>query len=84
MECQRVRGLNREGNTFEEEYTEDTDLNQTLTDDEFPHLISDEAFTLRVGLSFEQFITRRLSGKSERSKGIHDEVDPQHLNRVER
>ena len=37
-------------NTFEEDDAEDGDLEQALTDNEFPHVLSDQTFSLGVRL----------------------------------
>lgn len=57
---------------------------ETLEDDEFPHLSSDQTFSLGVGFSLEEFVAGRFGGESEGGKSVHDKVDPQHLNGVER
>jgi hypothetical protein len=54
-----------------------------LTDDEFPHLVGDETFTLGIGLALEELFTGGLSGEGKRGEGVHDKVDPQHLDGVE-
>ena len=82
-ECQRFQDLNSGGNTLEEDGAEDGNLKQALTDDELPHLVGDESFSLGVWLSLEEFVTWGFSGKGEGGEGIHDQVDPQHLNWVE-
>lgn len=58
--------------TFEENDSEDDDLDNTLTDNILPHVGSDQTFVSGVGLTEEEFIGRRLSSKSKRSKSIHD------------
>ena len=55
-----------------------------MRNEEFPHLDGDKSFALGVRFSLEQLVAWRLSGKSERGQGIHDKVDPQHLDGVER
>jgi len=82
-ERRTVRGLHRGGNTLEEEDAEDGDLCQSLTDDELPHLVGDEAFTLGDGLALEELVTGGLGGEGQRGEGVHDEVDPQHLDGIE-
>jgi len=49
-------GNTEELRTFEENDTEDEDLEETLTDDKFPHLIGDQTFSFGVGLSLEQLV----------------------------
>lgn len=82
-EFRRFQDLNKRKSTLEEDGAENGDLKQALTDDELPHLVSDESFSLRIRLSLEEFVTWRLGGKGERGESIHDKVDPQHLNGVE-
>lgn len=82
-EFRRFQDLNKRKSTLEEDGAENGDLKQALTDDELPHLVSDESFSLGIRLSLEEFVTWRLGGKGERGESIHDKVDPQHLNGVE-
>ena len=54
-----------------------------MEDDKFPHLGGDKAFSLGVGFSLEEFVAGGLGGEGEGGEGIHDEVDPQHLDGIE-
>ncbi len=77
-------GLHRVKSTFEEDGTEDNDLQQTLSDNVLPHVSSDQTLKLRVGLSGEKLIGGRLGGQCQGGQGVHDEVDPQHLDGTQR
>ena len=50
-----------------------------LTKDISPHDTIDEVLVSAIGLSLEEFIFGGFSGKGQRSKGIHDKIDPEHL-----
>lgn len=45
-ECRRFQDLNKWESTLKEDGAEDGNLEQTLTDDELPHLVGDESFSL--------------------------------------
>ena len=66
--------------TLEEDGSKNDDLQDSLKDDIFPHVGSDEILESRVGGSLEEIVTWGFSGEGERGEGIHDEVDPEHLN----
>ena len=54
-----------------------------MHDDVLPHLGGDEVFEFRVGLSGQQLFCWWFSGEGEGSHGVHDQVDPEHLNGAE-
>ena len=65
MGFRKFEDLNIKINTLEENDSQNCDLPETLEDDEFPHLGSDQAFSLRIRFSLEEFITRRFSSKGK-------------------
>ena len=83
-QCPRVEDLNKIIFTFEENSTEHDNLKNALTDDVFPHLRGNQIFEFGVRFSLEKLVCGRLSGKGKRGHGVHDEVDPQHLDRAQR
>lgn len=55
-----------------------------VTEDVSPHDIGDDLSVLMVRRSLENILFRRLGGECESSEGVHDKVDPEHLDGVER
>jgi hypothetical protein len=58
---------------------EDNDLVDSVAEDVSPHDWGDDEVVLLVWLSKEDVIGWWLSGKGESAEGIHDQVDPEHL-----
>ena len=83
-ECRRFRALSLEKGTSEEDGAEDEDLEGALSDDVLPHVGSNQALEARIRFAFEKVITGRLSCEGERGQGVHDQIDPKHLNWRER
>ena len=70
--------------TFEEDSAEDDYLEEALTDDVFPHLGGDQVLEFGVGLAGQEFFGWGFGCEGERGHGVHDEVDPQHLDGAQR
>lgn len=70
--------------TLEEDNSKYQTLVDSVENDDSPHLGSNDVLFSRVGHSLQQLIGGRLGGQGKGSKGIHDQVDPQHLDRSER
>jgi len=58
---------------------EDDTLERSLTENVFDHSLVDDVFLLSVWWSLEKLSLWQFSSKSEGSKGVHDQVDPQKL-----
>ena len=52
----------------------------TVEDDSSPHLRSNDVFVSGVGHSCQKFIKGWIGGQGQSCKGVHDQVDPEHLN----
>ena len=65
--------------TLEEQQKNDKNLVEGMSNNIFPHRLRDEGLRPAVGLALQQFVARQLSRQGERGKGVHDQVDPQHL-----
>ena len=66
--------------TLEEDGSKNDNLQASLKNDIFPHVGSDEVLESGVRGSLEEIITWGFSGEGEGGEGVHDEVDPEHLN----
>ena len=77
-----VEGIDLLWNEFltqkEKDYQDDY-LEDSLSDDMFEHVARHDMFMSGIGFSIEQFIRWRLGSQCQRSKCVHDQVDPQHL-----
>ena len=58
----------------------DDELDNCLTEYHLPHVERDNGRALRFRFTIEQFERRWISGQRQRSKGVHDQVDPEKLN----
>lgn len=67
-----------------EKKDQDDELVESLSEDVSPHDCIDDLGGLACWLAIQEGIIRRLSGKGECSEGVHDQVDPKHLNGSER
>lgn len=72
-----------QNNTFEEDGSQKNDLPNSLADDVLPHVGSNQTLESWIWFSLKKVFSWRLSGQGQRGEGIHDEVDPQHLNWVQ-
>ena len=70
--------------TFEEDSAEDYDLEEALTDDVFPHLRGDQVLEFGVGLAGQKLFSWRFGCEGQWGHGVHNEVDPQHLDGAQR
>jgi hypothetical protein len=83
IEYRKVQDLNKQKYTFEENGSKNNDLKRALSNNVLPHVRGNQILETRVRFSFEKIIAWRFSGEGERSKSVHNEVDPQHLNGAE-
>mmetsp|Transcript_8941 Transcript_8941/g.29391 ORF Transcript_8941/g.29391 Transcript_8941/m.29391 type:complete len:654 (-) Transcript_8941:1542-3503(-) len=67
-----------------DEEKDDDELVDALDDDVLPHLGRDERLVAAVGLLAKEAVVGILRGERERRHGVHDEVDPQELQDIER
>jgi len=67
-----------------QEDKKDNDLEGGLSNDVSPHSRSDNSFEPSVWLSLEEFGGWSFSGKSQSSHGVHDQVNPKHLDGFQR
>jgi len=65
----------------EQQNKEHNDLVEGLAGNVAEHNRSDDGVTSWVGLVFKELVAGRLSGKGEGTAGVHDQVDPKHLDR---
>lgn len=65
--------------TLEEQQKDDKNLVEGMPNNIFPHRPRDEGLRPAVGLALQQFVARQLSCQGKRGQGVHDQVDPQHL-----
>lgn len=75
--------LRDEGLPCEDEDADDNDLEDGLPDDVFHHVSGNDVVVAAVRLAFQKLVSRSLGSESKGGKGVHDEVDPQHLDRGE-
>ena len=66
--------------TGEEHNDKDGSLIDALTDDVSPHDWGNDDIVSAIGRLVEEVITGGFSSKSEGSEGVHDQVNPEHLN----
>lgn len=69
---------------FEQDDAQNQAVVDAVEDDSSPHLRSDDILVPGIGHSLQQFVYWGLSGQSQSSKRIHDQVDPEHLNGSQR
>jgi len=69
---------------FEEHYCQYDTVINAVEDDSSPHLGSDDVFVSGNRHSCQKFIKGWVSGQGQSCKGIHDQVDPEHLNWAQR
>jgi hypothetical protein len=55
-----------------------------MAEDVSPHDLVDDGSRLRVWWPLDDLRHRRLSGQCESTEGVHDQVNPEHLDGVER
>lgn len=67
----------------EVENKSDGKLTDGLADDHLHHAAVDEPGRLLIRLPVENRRRRRICGEGKGGEGVHDEVDPEKLNRVE-
>lgn len=70
--------------TNEEQGEDCGQLVDTMSQDVLHHGAGNERLHATVRVSEQQCLSWWLSGKSQRSEGVHDEVDPQHLHGFQR
>lgn len=54
-----------------------------MAEDVLHHGARDEGLVAAVGLTQQQGLGRGLGGQGQGGKGVHDQVDPQHLHRFQ-
>jgi len=64
---------------FEDEDEQDDNLVDGMAEDVAPHNSVNNAIIALVGETFEQGFAGRLSREGKRCQGVHDQVDPEHL-----
>lgn len=69
--------------SVEQENGQNEDLINSMSDNVSPHDWGNHVLSLSVGFSVEQIWSGFLSGEGERGEGIHDQVNPEHLNGVQ-
>ena len=70
--------------TGEEQGEDDTELVDGVTGDVLHHGAGDQGLLAAVGFAAQQGLGGRLRGQSQRRKGVHDQVHPQHLHGLQR
>lgn len=65
--------------TYEQQSEYDDELVDCMSEYVFHHGSRYEGVVSAIRLSQEQRFGGRLRGKSQRSKRVHDQIDPQHL-----
>ncbi len=65
--------------TYKEQGEDDDELENCMAKDVLHHSSGYEGVVSAVGPPQEQRFGGRLCGKSQRSKCVHDQIDPQHL-----
>ncbi len=65
--------------TCKEQGEDDDELENCMAKDVLHHSSGYEGVVSAIGLPQEQCFRGRLCGKSQRSKCVHDQIDPQHL-----
>ena len=65
---------------FEEHDGQDDAVVDTVEDDSSPHLGSNDVLMSGVRHSCQKFIEGWIGGQGQSCKGVHDQVDPKHLN----
>lgn len=70
--------------TNEKKHKDGCQLVDGVTQDVLHHRAGNEGFLAAVRVPQQQGLGRRLRGQSQRSEGVHDEVDPQHLHSFQR
>lgn len=71
------------GTTGEVEDKDGGELVDILASDLFPHSCGDERLVPALGRAVQDLFRRRVGGKSERRKRVHDEIDPEQLHSLE-
>jgi hypothetical protein len=75
--------VSKDGRSGEVQNEGDDKLEDGLPDDHLPHVGGDEGGLLALGRAVENLLSRGIDSKGESSKGIHDEIDPEELDRLE-
>lgn len=71
--------------SVENHHCEHHNLEHGLSDDVHGHHRSENAsFGFLIGSTLQQFVTGRLGGQREGGEGVHYEIDPEHLNGIQR
>lgn len=65
--------------TGKEQREDDDELVHGVTQNVLHHGPGDEGLVAAVGFTQQQGLCGRFGGQSKRRQGVHDEVDPQHL-----
>ena len=55
-----------------------------MTEDVLHHGAGDERLGAAVRFALEQLLRRKLRGERQRRQRVHDQVHPQHLDRLQR
>ena len=72
------------GRTGEQQGEDDDELVDGVAQDVLGHGAGDEGLVASVGPPLQQALRGRLGGQGQRGEGVHDEVHPQHLHRLQR
>ena len=68
----------------EDDDEEDDGLEEALAEDVLGHLARDDVLVLAVGRALEQLVLGFFGREGEGGEGVHDEVDPEQLDSLQR